>query len=553
MSAVKSTTAAEMTTPRVLQAMRDLILDLGQTVDREERYRHLVNVIQNLFQADAVTLLRRRKDSLSPIASIGLAPETQGHVFDIETNPRFAQICTAHGAVQFPANSTLPDPFDGLLDGNDGFTSHVHACLGMPLIMDGKVEGVLALDAIAPEAFEAYPLIQFELVAAIAVATLRNTDLGDALEVASQHKAVIGASLLGQELEKNVSRMAGHSLAITNLQEEIALFAGSEFPVLIGGETGSGKELVVRRLHQESSRADKPLIYVNCAALPESVVESELFGHESGSFTGATQRRLGKFQVADGGCLFLDEIGELPLSVQPKLLRVLQTGEIQRVGSDEMHHVSVRVFAATNRELEKEVEVGNFRSDLLHRLDVCRLTVPPLRARHGDMPILAGQFCDEARRKLGLGPIRIHPEALVGMEAYQWPGNVRELENVISRAVLRASARVSRGNLILVQGRDMGAEFCKPEVEPVMQSPGIPSPALDSSPELSRVVDESAKEAEPLLNGKSLREAVEDFQRQCIEDSLSRNKGVWAGAARDLGMHRSNLHHLSVRLGLRES
>jgi len=542
-NAVKPTTVEEKATLKALQSLRDLILDLGQTVEKGARYRHLVRVIQELFQADSVTLLRRSQDSLSPVAAIGLAPETEGHVFEIAANPRFAQICAAKGAVQFPANSPLPDPFDGLLDGDDGFTSHVHACLGMPLIMDGKVEGVLALDAIAPDAFEAYPLIQFEMVAAIAVATLRNTDLSDAIDLGTQHKAAIGESLLRHELEQDASRMVGHSHAMTNLQEEIALFAGSEFPVLIGGETGAGKELVVRRLHQESSRANKPLIYVNCAALAESVVESELFGHELGSFTGATHRRLGKFQVADGGCLFLDEIGELPLSVQPKLLRVLQTGEIQRIGSDEMHHVSVRVFAATNRELEKEVEVGNFRSDLLHRLDVCRLTVPPLRNRQGDIPVLAGQFCDEARRKLGLGPIRLHPEALAGLEIYQWPGNVRELENVLSRAVLRASARVSRGNLILVQSRDLGAEFCATEGAPKVQTPRFH--AQQVNPEQGN--------PQSALAGKTLREGVEGFQRQCIAESLKRNDGVWAAAARDLGMHRSNLHHLSVRLGLRES
>jgi len=538
MAAVKTTTDVEITTPGLLQTVRELVMDLGQTVDKAKRYRRLVQAIQKLFHADAVTLLRRHEDALFPIATIGLAPETEGHRFEIAENPRFAAICSARGAVQFPANSTLPDPFDGLLGCDDGFTSHVHACLGMPLVIDGRVEGVLALDAVAPRAFEAYPPIQFELVAAIAVAVLRNTDLSDALELGKQRKFALGDSLLRRELENAAGRMVGRSPAILNLQEEIALFAGSEFPVLIGGETGTGKELVVRRLHRESSRAEKPLIYVNCAALPESVVESELFGHETGSFTGATHRRLGKFQVADGGCLFLDEIGELPLSVQPKLLRVLQSGEIQRVGSDKTHQVSVRVFAATNRVLEKEVEAGRFRSDLLHRLDVCRLMVPPLRSRHGDIPVLAGQFCDSARRQLGFGPIRLHPEAVVGLEAYSWPGNVRELENVISRAVLRASTRVSRGNLILVQARDLGAEFCKsePELAPIQEE--VASSASTKPAAMLKRQD------------KSLREAVEDYQRQLIQASLDANDGVWAAAARDLGMHRSNLHHLSVRLGL---
>jgi anaerobic nitric oxide reductase transcription regulator len=184
--------------------------------------------------------------------------------------------------------------------------------------------------------------------------------------------------------------------------EEVELAACSDLAVLITGETGTGKEVVARAIHVRSTRADRPLIYVNCAALPESVAESELFGHVRGAFTGAFENRAGKFEVADRGTLFLDEIGELPLSIQAKLLRTLQTGEIQRVATDSVLRVDVRIIAATNRDLPTEIENGRFRPDLFHRLSVFPIHVPPLRDRRDDILLLAGFFLDEARIRLGL-------------------------------------------------------------------------------------------------------------------------------------------------------
>ena len=546
---MKPTTDVHSTTSALLPGLRDLAQDLGINLGHSERFQRFATGVHHLLEADAVTLLRLQGKTLVPIASYGLIPEAQGHEFLVAEHPRFQQICQAKEAVRFPSDSTMPDPFDGLIDGDHGFTSHVHACMGMPLRIADQLTGVLALDAVAPQAFANVPTILLELLAALATATLRAADLDDALERAANKQHQIAHEMMLQSRDPS-TRMLGRSQALANLKEEISLFAGSEFPVLISGETGSGKELVVQRLHQESPRAKQPMVYVNCAALPESVVESELFGHESGSFTGATQQRLGKFQVADGGCLFLDEIGELPMSVQPKLLRVLQSGEIQRVGSDKTHHVSVRVFAATNRDLEKEVEAGRFRSDLMHRLDVCRLVVPPLRERREDLAILAGQFCDQTRRQLGLGPIRLHPEALAALEAYEWPGNVRELENLLSRAVLRASGRSPRGNLILVQCADLGADFSVARdgegAAAAAAAAAVSSSVLQAT--LGHASDAAAAAPEP----RPLREAVEDYQRRLITDALARHDGVWAAAARELGLHRSNLHHLSVRLGLKD-
>ncbi len=210
--------------------------------------------------------------------------------------------------------------------------------------------------------------------------------------------------------------------------------------MLISGETGTGKELVAKAVHQGSPRAANPLVYLNCAALPESVAESELFGHVKGAFTGAISNRSGKFEMADNGTLFLDEIGELSLALQAKLLRVLQYGDIQRVGDDRSLRVDVRVLAATNRDLRQEVVEGRFRADLYHRLSVFPLSVPALRERENDVVLLAGYFCEQCRLRMGLARVILAEAARNRLQQWSWPGNVRELEHAIHRAVVLARA-----------------------------------------------------------------------------------------------------------------
>ncbi len=310
------------------------------------------------------------------------------------------------------------------------------------------------------------------------------------------------------------------------LHEQIAMVAPSDLAVRVTGETGVGKELVAHQIHALSRRRDEALIQVNCAALPESIAESELFGHVAGAFTGALRERAGKFEVAHGSTLFLDEIGELPPSLQPKLLRALQQGEIQLVGSDR----TLRVVAATNRDLPREVERGRFRADLFHRLAVFPLRVPPLRERPGDIPLLGGHFVAEMRRRLGLGPVRLDGSALAHLDGYDWPGNVRELENVLSRAVLRASSRGGGTAPLLVTAADLDLGEVRPPVE-----------------------DPTPMAAEKAAAGSTLRRRIEEFERRAIREAVERRGGNWAAAARDLGMHRANLHHLARRLGLQRS
>ena len=533
------------TTRPTLDDLLPIALDMTASLTAEDRSKRLVDVVRRALPCDAVALLRLEGPALVPLAAHGLSADLLGRRFQRAEHPRLDIICGNAEPTIFPADSALPDPYDGLVEGDPHL--HVHACLGFPLRIEGELVGVLTVDSLVPGTFDAVDKRFLAHLAALAAAALRTSDLIDTLERHARHQGLVAQDLVRDVLDRRGGYLIGTSARIASLRREVELIAGSEFPVLVTGETGVGKELVVRTLHLQSRRADKPLVYVNCAALPESVVESELFGHSKGAFTGAEQARLGKFRVADGATLFLDEIGELPLAMQPKLLRALQEGEIQPVGTDHPVHVDVRILAATNRELEAEVRAGRFRADLLHRLDVCRIQVPSLREHKQDIPTLVGHFSDRVRRRLGTGPIRFQPGAQGALARSDWPGNVRELENVVARGILRASARSHRGELVIVETADLGFGA---EVGPGPH-PGGASWRDTGSTRAAAEPPSSSAAADPTeLRGRTLRAAVEDFQRAVIRQELLRARGTWSVAARALGMHRSNLHHLAKRLGL---
>ncbi len=241
---------------------------------------------------------------------------------------------------------------------------------------------------------------------------------------------------------KPIGEIIGESPAIRELVSAVQQVAGTPATVLITGETGTGKELVAHAIHKASQRASKPFIRVNCAAIPATLCESEFFGHEKGAFTGAASRRTGRFELAQGGIIFLDEVGELPLELQPKLLRVLREREYEPVGSSQTRKVDVRVIAATNRDLSVEVAAGRFREDLYYRLNVFPIVVPPLRDRGSDVELLAQLFIDRFSARIGKPRSQLTADCLRRLRAYHWPGNVRELENVIERAVIIARDRM---------------------------------------------------------------------------------------------------------------
>ncbi|GAB3910380.1 sigma-54 dependent transcriptional regulator [Larkinella knui] len=259
-------------------------------------------------------------------------------------------------------------------------------------------------------------------------------------------KLVIETKTLKRRIYK-LNEIVGDSDAIRRVKDTIDRVAPTEARVLITGANGSGKEMVAKQIHEKGSRASMPLVEVNCAAIPSELIESELFGHEKGAFTGASSKRVGKFEQADGGTLFLDEIGDMSLSAQAKVLRALQESKITRVGGDKEIKINVRVIAATNKDLRREIQEGMFREDLFHRLSVIRIHVPPLADRREDISLLADKFLHDIAEEYGAQPKEITPDAMTYLQSLAWTGNVRELRNVVERLVILCGDEINRNDV----------------------------------------------------------------------------------------------------------
>lgn len=501
-----------------LDAILQIAQDLTSSLHSENRYGRLLAAICRVFPCDAACLLSVEGDTLVPLAARGLSRAALSKNYPRAEHPRLDALIGSLEPVRFPPDVALPDPFDGLVAGLPHALGKVHDCMGCALTEHDEVVGVLTLDAFEPGAFDRVDRKLLATLAALAGATLRTIGLVNALEKKAEQQ-----SRIAKEIGRTPgSRLIGESSALRAMRQEIEMVAPTALPLLISGETGSGKDVVAQLVHESSTRAGEPWVHLNCAALPENLAESELFGHAPGAFTGAARARAGKFEAADKGTLFLDEIGELPLPLQAKLLIVLQNGQIQRLGSERSVKVDVRVIAATNRDLQEEVRKGRFREDLFHRLSSFSIRVAPLRERSDDIPLLAEHFVKEARRKLGIGPTSLSESCLPLLQSMQWPGNVRELQNALTRAALRAAHSEPAGSSISITER----HFDAPQVEP------------------------SSSQVPPVKNELALRERVKEFQRQQITAALKQHEGSIAATARSLGMHRSNLHHLMVRLGI---
>lgn len=512
----------------LLSALVPLVADLTRELPQEERYRRLLHALRQWLPCDAVALLRLEDDVLIPLAVDGLSPDTLGRRFRVQEHPRLRILLESQGPVRFSMDCDLPDPYDGLVEGHGQL--EVHDCLGCALYFQDKPWGLITLDSLDPSSFGSVDLENLQAFASLAAATVMASDrisqLGRSYEEQRQLAEVYKRAAGGRAPRE----LIGQSVVHKRMQQEIQLVGNSPLTVLVTGETGVGKELVAESIHLHSSRAHKPLISLNCAALPETLVESELFGHVKGAFSGAVNGRSGKFELADGGTLFLDEVGELPLPVQSKLLRVLQSGQLQRVGSDHEHHVDVRIIAATNRDLAEEVRSGRFRADLYHRLSVYPLHVPPLRERGRDVLLLAGFFLEENRMRMGLRSLRLNAEAQKLLLAHTWPGNVRELEHLISRAVLKAlSSHPDRPRILTIEAHALGLDDQVPATPMV----SVPNAGL------------------AIAAGQGLKEAVDAYQRALIVDALERHQGKWAEVARELSVDRANLSRLGKRLGVR--
>jgi transcriptional regulator with GAF, ATPase, and Fis domain len=344
-----------------------------------------------------------------------------------------------------------------------------------------------------------------------------------------QEKARLSAqnTYLQEELKSvhNFEEIIGQSPALLDVIDKVNRVASTDASVLITGETGTGKELFARAIHSASRRKDKPLIKLNCAALPASLVESELFGHEKGAFSGAIQRRIGRFELAQGGTIFLDEIGEVPADVQVKLLRVLQEREFERVGGSASIKVDVRVIAATNRNLAGAIREGKFRADLFYRLNVFPMTLPPLRERDGDVPLLVQFLVAKFGARVGRRIESIEQATMERLIRYRWPGNIRELENVLERAIILAN-----------------------------------DPVLSIDPEVfaSAARDNTDSHLPPAADGKQATslESLEALERNHIIAALKQTAGVIdgpKGAARILDLHPNTLRSRMKKLGIQKS
>jgi len=344
-------------------------------------------------------------------------------------------------------------------------------------------------------------------------------DPAEILHIVSQAARMRVLEIENRRLRSELSRppgfvhLLGASPAVEKIVKQARSVAITSATVLLSGENGTGKEMLARAIHQESPRAAGPFVAVSCAALPESLIESELFGHEKGAFTSATQTRKGRFELANGGTLLLDEIGDLSQAVQVKLLRVLQERSFERVGGSKTLSVDIRLIAATNRDLEKEVDEGRFRQDLYFRLNVVPLVLPPLRDRGEDIPILAAHFAKKSAGKYGKEVPDLSPQLINILQDYDWPGNVRELENLMERLV------------VLSNGEALGLEF-------------VPEKMLQILPG-TNTQDESTLEG-----------AVEAVKRRMIVSALQAEGGNKVAAAKKLGISRSYLHRLINEFGL---
>jgi len=418
---------------------------------------------------------------------------------------------------QFPGDAALRDA---------GARRYVAA----PMFVRGRIIGAMIFGMVDPHPALTTDLWLYENIALQVALAIDNARQYEQLHRLSERLSEQNVYLREEiESQHNFEEIVGTSTPMRRVFDAIARVGATEASVLILGETGVGKELVARAIHARSSRSDQPLVKINCAAIPEGLVESELFGHERGAFTSATSRRIGRFELAGDGTLFLDEIGELPLAVQAKLLRVLQDGELERVGGTQTIRTNVRIIAATNRNLLRAIELGTFRSDLYYRLNVFPIEVPSLAERREDIPMLVERFVQQYNRRTGRNVASVDAESLEYLCRREWPGNVRELQHVIERSMILCDGPVLRVERVAAVSGPPAA--IKPPSIQAASLPAAPSPAPSVA-------------------------TLRDMEREHIERALKETAGVIEGprgAAALLGIKASTLRFRMKRLGAKRT
>ncbi len=491
-----------------LEALMEIGRLLMSTAEPEELLQVILQSAIRLFSAEgcSIALLDEAGKELSFAFVVGGAKVEE---FRIGLGQGFIGWVAQTGEGVFCNNVSKDPRFFGTVDRRTGFKTRSILCA--PLRRQDRLMGSIeVLNTTSPEGFTEEDLRLLTAFGGLAVT---------AMDRAQMFASVRNTSAASQEVLQDRYRLVlGKSLAMEEVVRLARTAAATPATVLLLGESGTGKEVVARAIHQWSPRAEKPFVAVNCVALSPELLESELFGHERGAFTGAIAQKKGKFELAHGGTLFLDEIGDLAPHLQAKLLRVLQEREFQRVGGIKDIRVDVRVVAATNRNLLEAMQKGSFREDLYYRLNVVSLTLPPLRERREDIPVLVEHFIQRYCREMKRPPMKVEERAMELLQAYGWPGNIRELQNTIERAVVLTSGSV-------ITEADLPAR--------------IHRPALDAEG--------------PLALGEipPLTKATDDFKRTLIRRALEASGGNQTQAARLLGLRQSNLSRMMKSLGMR--
>jgi len=512
---LEESSKATVTSALEVQALYKIVNLIGSAVHLDTALSSILKILHDTLRMERATLALLDESGLhlSIRASYGLSvEEEQRGVYGLSEGI-YGQVFSTASPFVVPDVHSEP-LFLNRTGARAKISKKTISFIGVPVILNGMTVGVLSVDRLFGSDVSFEEDVRFLTVLAALIAQFLNLHRA----IHKERELLVQENLsLKEKLHGRYHRhqIIGQSKAMQEVYWNIERVAPSVATVLLLGESGTGKELVARAVHDASPRKDRPFIKVNCAALPENLLESELFGHEKGAFTGAVVARVGRFEQADGGTLFLDEIGELPLLLQAKLLRVLQEQQFERLGGSRTLSVDVRIIAATNINLEQAVAHGLFRNDLYYRLNVVPLHLPPLRKRRDDIPLLLDHFL-RASNKRNEKSLRMSREFLDFLTEYDWPGNVRELQNLVERLVILAASEVLRVE-------ELPDYMVKPEI-------GNIPPAL--RPAISQPTATHAQVTAQPQARKSLR----DLEREQVESALIRNGWVQSRAARELGL-----------------
>lgn len=499
-----------------LRARLATLVDINQllmsTVEPDDLLREILQAVIRLFNVEGCSF-GLIDDATHQIAFFAMEGTAKVEEFRIELDQGIAGWVARMGEGVISNDVSQDSRFFSGVDQQTGF--HTRSALCAPLKLRNRIIGIIeALNTTNPSGFiedDLQLLLAFSSLAAIAITqakaftSMRNAGVALQEQIQDRYRLVVGSSPAMQETMR-LARMA----------------AARHTTVLLLGESGTGKEVIARAIHQWSPRAEQPFVAINCTALTPELLESELFGHEKGAFTGAVTQKKGRFELAEEGTIFLDEIGDLALNLQVKLLRVLQEREFQRVGGTKDIRVDVRILAATNRDLRQAIQRGTFRADLYYRLNVVLITLPPLRDRRDDIPLLVRYFVDHYCREVNRPPMEVPGDVMARLQSYSWPGNVRELQNTIERAVVLANG-------------------------PAISLADLPSETHKLSESREKTMARTIEIDETL----PLSAAIDAFTRERVLQALHSSGGSQTEAARRLGLPQSNLSRLLKRLGMR--